>query len=43
MFETDMAAVHGMPNNGPEKEVLPLPEETMLEPIQATDAQPVAG
>ena len=41
MFETDMAAVPGMPNNGPEEEVLPAPEEMMVEPIQAADAEPL--
>lgn len=41
MFETDMATVPWMPNNGSEEEVLPLPEETMMEPMQATEAEPL--
>lgn len=42
MFDTDMAAVPGMPNNGLEaEEVQPPPEEMMIEPVQATDAEPL--
>lgn len=41
MFDADMAAVPGMPDKEPEEEVLPPPEETMVEPVQATDAGPL--
>ena len=41
MFETDMPAVPGMPNKEPEEEIQPPPEEMMVEPVQATDAEPL--
>lgn len=41
MFDTDMPAVPGMPDNEPEEEVRPPPQEMMEEPVQATDAEPL--
>ena len=40
MFDTDMAAAPGMPNNAPE-EGLPAPEEMMVEPVQTAGAEPL--
>ena len=41
MFDADMAAAPGMPNSAPAEEVLPPPEEMMVEPVQAAEAEPL--
>ena len=41
MFDTDMAAAPGMPNNAPEEEMLLPPEEMIVEPVQAAEAEPL--
>lgn len=35
----DMATAPGMPNNVPEEEVLPAPEEMIIEPVQTAEAE----
>lgn len=39
IFDTDIAAAPGMPNNAPEEEVLPPPEGMIVEPVQAAEAE----
>ena len=42
MFDADMAAIPGMADCAPGEEVLPPPEEMLLDPVQAaTDAEPL--
>lgn len=41
MFDTDMAAALGMPNNAPEEEMLLPPEELIVEPVQLAEAEPL--